>query len=559
MVDPALLFELKDMHPFRDLTQEEVEKIAEAGKLVTLKKEEKLEIGGDEETPFYLVLDGFLALEDLKADAEKKLGTMRPGDFFGADYMLYEVIRRTRVTAGEHTQLLELQPGDLANFIRNMPRLKDGLLKSLDTTIRLRSKFFRWVNESEHVKLVLRQHPMFLVEALSKPVLGLIGGLLVTYIGSRMEIASFRIAVTSTGWGMLAFFFLWAAWNAFDYLNDYYIITNQRVVWLEQVFGLYESRREAVLSAIKSTDIKTSWWGRLFGYGNLAVFALMGEVRLDHIANPHQVRALIEYLQKRATERSKSEDTQAIERLIRKKIDPPPAAAPKPFEYVKPVDTKKAARPVFDLKEFFNMETRYVKGDTITYRKHHIILITKIFAPLTGLIAVIVGASYFLYRSTAGISAFPSPGATMLIALFLAPVFLFWLWYQYVDWHNDIYQITPDKIIDSERKPLGTEATKSAPLVNIQNMDYERIGILGLLLNYGSVQINTGSDNVMIWYKIHDPARAQMDIFNNLYLLRQRQQSSESSRNWDQWSDFIAAYHRQAEELRKSREQREGH
>lgn len=554
MLDPAVIATLKDMQPFLDLNDEELGKIAAAGKLVTIKAGEQLTVGGDEDAPFYLVIDGWLALEDLKGGVEKKVGNLRAGDFFGADYLLYAVMRRSRVTAGETAQLLELAPGDLAKFILSMPKLKAGLLASREMTIRLRGKFFDWVGESEQVRLILRQHPMFLIEALLVPAVWFLGGLLVTYIGSQMAVASFRIAFTSIGAAVTAFGFLWLAWNYFDYLNDYYIVTNQRVVWLEQVIGLYESRREAVLSAIKSTDIKTSWFGRSFGYGDLTVFALMGEVKFAHIPNPEFAKALIEYQQKRSSQRVQREDTEAMERVIRRKIDPPPAAPPRPFEIPKPAEVKKVPQPVFDLHEFFNIETRYVRGDTITYRKHHFILFTKTILPLSGFIAVVAAAGYFIYRNLTGQATFPSLYTTILTAIFLGSIFLFWLWYRYVDWHNDIYQITPDKVIDSERKPLGDEVTKSAPLGNIQNMDYERIGILGLLLNYGSVRINTGSENIMIFYKIHDPARAQMDIFNNLYNLRRKQQLSESTRQWEQVSDWLAAYHRQAEDLRKRQE-----
>jgi len=121
-----------------------------------------------------------------------------------------------------------------------------------------------------------------------------------------------------------------------------------------------------------------------------------------------------------------------------------------------------------------------------------------------------------------------------------------------MDWHDDIYVITPDRIIDSVKKPLGTEVTKSAPLGSIQNMDYERIGLLGLILNLGNVTINTGSDSHMLFLQVHDPAATQMDIFNRMYALKRKQQTAEASRQWEQVSDWLAAYHRQAEEMRRN-------
>ncbi len=43
--------------------------------------------------------------------------------------------------------------------------------------------------------------------------------------------------------------FGWTIWTWIDWGNDYYVVTNQRVVWIEVVIGLYESRNEAPMNA----------------------------------------------------------------------------------------------------------------------------------------------------------------------------------------------------------------------------------------------------------------------------------------------------------------------
>ena len=37
----------------------------------------------------------------------------------------------------------------------------------------------------------------------------------------------------------------WIAWTYLDWTNDLYIVTNQRVVYVEKVIGIYDSREEA--------------------------------------------------------------------------------------------------------------------------------------------------------------------------------------------------------------------------------------------------------------------------------------------------------------------------
>jgi hypothetical protein len=78
------------------------------------------------------------------------------------------------------------------------------------------------------------------------------------------------------------------------------------------------------------------------------------------------------------------------------------------------------------------------------------------------------------------------------------------------------------------------------------------VGILGILLNYGSVYINVGTESKLSWNNIQDPARAQRDIFHAMYAFRRRKQLAESTREWERVSDWLAAYHRQAEDLRRT-------
>jgi hypothetical protein len=122
-----------------------------------------------------------------------------------------------------------------------------------------------------------------------------------------------------------------------------------------------------------------------------------------------------------------------------------------------------------------------------------------------------------------------------------------------VDWRNDIYQIREDRIIDAERKPLGTESIKSAPLENILSLDYERIGLLGVLLNMGNVIINTGTDK-LTWMTITNPARAQREIFNRMIEYRRRKEQADSQKKWEHEADWFKTYDQIKEEKRQAKE-----
>jgi hypothetical protein len=68
------------------------------------------------------------------------------------------------------------------------------------------------------------------------------------------------------------------------------------------------------------------------------------------------------------------------------------------------------------------------------------------------------------------------------------------------------------------------------------------------------VIVNVGIDK-LIFVGVQDPARVQADIFNRMYLTQRKKQLTEAGKQWDQVSDWLAAYHRQAEDMRRTQNQ----
>jgi hypothetical protein len=243
-----------------------------------------------------------------------------------------------------------------------------------------------------------------------------------------------------------------------------------------------------------------------------------------------------------------------MEKVIRLKIDPPPETLPQVQPTPQPAQPAQPAAPKHRWRLSGIFSERMEDGDVITYRKHIYVLLTHTWVQLLLGFGVLFLIYLIIQAGLAG-KITPSIEAVLLIFFFLAGIviFLFWL-YHYIDWRNDIYRITSDKLIDSMKKPLGDEVTKSAPLANIQSLDYTREGIIGVLLNFGNVIINVGTDK-FIFVGVHDPARVQADIFNRMYTTQRKKQLAEAAKQWDQVSDWLAAYHRQAEDLRKTQNQ----
>jgi hypothetical protein len=136
----------------------------------------------------------------------------------------------------------------------------------------------------------------------------------------------------------------------------------------------------------------------------------------------------------------------------------------------------------------------------------------------------------------------------VLCMAFILLVLIPWWIYRYVDWRNDIYQVTDKHIIDIERKPLGTEVKKAAPVENILSLEHERVGLFGYLLNYGLVTINVG-ETQFVFRNVHEPARIQQDIFNRIYALRREKEQIDAANQRKRFVDVLEVYHQNTEDL----------
>ena len=552
-----LLLLLKSLRLFAGLDDAQIELVAAVAEVVELVEGQSLSLPPDRDYPFYLIKEGKVRQIRQLSNGKIELRSLKRDDFFGAEILLVGGRRNYRIEALQKTTLLMIESAQFALLLRGIPTLRNNVREQLLLNRLLRRKIFNFLGEDESVYLIVRQHPAFLFVSLIRPIIIAWFGVLIFVFSTLIGASSLRLVVgwIALGFGIVAA--LWALWVVLDWLNDYYIITDRRVINLNRIILLYESRREAPLTAVKSEEVKTSFLGRMLGFGDVITYAFMGQVVFRGIADPRAVREIIEGLRKLTALSLMEADRQTMESLIRRKIDPPPEPPPSPPETV-PIQRRRARRlqqaVPFRLRFRQLFQTYKDEGGVITYRKHILILVKKTWIPGLFIAFILAASIYVFIQNTIGDWTYPPFLILSLMTFTILIPFTVWWLYQYVDWSNDIYQITDEKIIDSEKKPLGTEITKSAPLENILSLDYELIGFWGRLFNLGNVIINTGTDK-LTWMTITDPGRAQREIFNRMFEQRRRKQLNDARNEWDQVSDWLAAYHRQAEDLRRTQNQ----
>jgi hypothetical protein len=192
---------------------------------------------------------------------------------------------------------------------------------------------------------------------------------------------------------------------------------------------------------------------------------------------------------------------------------------------------------------------RFEEDNVITYRKYWPTLFGKICLPTVLILVIILGMGFIINVFIAGQTTAQLAETLLVLCMaFILLVLIPWWIYRYVDWRNDIYQVTDKYIFDIERKPLGTEVKKAAPVENILSLEHERVGLLGYMLNYGLVTINVG-ETQFVFRNVHEPARVQQDIFNRIYALRREKEQIEVAKQRQRFVDVIEVYHQNTEEL----------
>jgi hypothetical protein len=126
--------------------------------------------------------------------------------------------------------------------------------------------------------------------------------------------------------------------------------------------------------------------------------------------------------------------------------------------------------------------------------------------------------------------------------LFALASFSLWWLYRYIDWANDIYQISSQQILDIYKKPLGREERKVAPLENILGTEVDRKGLLGILLNYGDVIANVGTSQ-FTFEGVLDPVQVQQDIVHAQETLLHARAERERARRQNEMVELIDIYH----------------
>lgn len=532
---------LSTIHIFSMLSGEQLFDLADRLDTQLFRAGEVLFSQGSQADGFYIISSGRISLRQGGIENSDERAILQRGDYFGEEGLRLNQSRKLTAVAASNVIIHHIKSVQIEELSEIYPEISGPIRLSIDSYHLFLNQRLKWLAPRETVQFITRKHSMILLWRMVLPLF---------FGGFSLSITAFL------NWGLSnpnVFFEIvfilniiailgWFIWTIIDWANDFSIITNRRIVSFEKVALFYESRQEAPLDAILSIETRTSQAGRIFGFGDILIRTFTGVIIFRYLAHHEFVIRLINEERSKAKILSRKYQRNTKEDLIRNRLgfngrtfDPFEDEILEEKEEVPP--SVVSGRLSSLLATFFRL--RCEENGIITYRTHWFILLKKVLSPTLLLFVLFL---LFIFAAFGIFTLFPF--INLLVFEIVTGLFLLvWWFYQYFDWRNDRYIITRDQIVDINKKPLGRENKRSAPIKNIQTVEYNRKGIISLILNFGTVFIRVG-DTTFTFDYVYNPSETQSEIFSRYQKFLGDQKKSDQDNLRQEMSEWIEIYHR---------------
>jgi hypothetical protein len=411
---------------------------------------------------------------------------------------------------------------------------------------------YSWQRPNEHVILYRKKHVIVFINRLWPGIIALI------VIAALLLPPVVAILQQALGWLILAvivMFLIWLVMAWVDWQNDYYAITDQRVIHRERVVLIRDEQDEVPLSLIQDVKIdRPSFFASVIDIGNVTIEASgsRSRVRFEDVGKPEEVGKIL--FDQLARTRVESHATQRahIRLDLRRELGlapPLPAMAPKPPPQKPPSLEFGKRLSIFGeqvgmIRNGLMPRLRLEVGDTITYRKHWLRLLQTVAAPV--LLALFYAGLLVIIRiNSLSLSDIVFSFPVILVVFGLGLVLLSAVAYRYEDWRNDIYIVKPDRLIDITRSPFGLRGTtrQEAKMGAVQNVMSKTGGVLDNVFNVGDVIIQTaGSDGQLVFERVYNPRGVQRDITDRMDAYETQQREKGAAQRRKEMTEWLGIY-----------------
>ncbi|MCA9955742.1 MAG: cyclic nucleotide-binding domain-containing protein [Ardenticatenaceae bacterium] len=577
--------EFLEQHPlFKELTEEEIEALAQITDEVRYENGAMVAYQGDVADSLYIVKSGRLYAEARKNDIENDSYVVSSknyltGDYFGEDWLFVPNVHPANVKAdsrqGNPAILLIITGTNFVRFLNQYPQALPNLAPEVemvdeeervvggltDEAFAEAQKLFAKAKRRRSVISILpdelvqysaRRSRWYLLVQIFLPLFLMIvipGGLLYFFGTQPSDAFLYRLRFWVPGILFIVLFGV-LLFQVLDWSNDYFVVTNKRVVHRE--FDLRTFRvdiKTARIDQVQSVEIlKPTFVSNLlnFGTARITTASAFGTIFFDNIDNPIRVKDTLD----RQSKMVKTLDASREQTLLRQTFGEHFAVRPQ----YEPVGEKAAPlppiRPAYEDSFWYRLRQRYYwrveTENAIIYRKHFIVLIIESAIPiglaLLGLLLTFVLIYYFQFTFR----------QLLPFLIFGYAIDIFWLVWRVEDWRNDMFQLTDRLIVDIDRRPFGFgESRKQALLSNIQNVNAYTPGLVHTIFNYGNVEIETaGAESNLVFENIPYPSVIQSDIFAQLENMLEQQNRRQRGTRHKEYALLLDVYKQTMEQDR---------
>ena len=501
---------------------------------------------GHDSDRLYMIIEG--RVQFTRVDPEgvtHNLGIREAGQIFGETGLLVGDYHDATAAALTETRVLFILREEFHKIYAENSHLRDKLKVRAEVARRLSLRTFNWLRSDEWVVFAEQRHWAQLVRKVAPPLL--LFALLLPIFALLLSATSMIGMVIAIVLAIpLIVLMGLIGWQYFNWRDDFFVLTTQRVVHIERVWPFKEQFEESALDNIEDIyEVRAGLAANVLDFGNL-VLQTAGEtveIDMDFIGNPAYLSSLISREIERARARDVLHSLGAIRDELARRLDIKVATEAEP----EPVPAETAPPNLVQLFfgsiwDYFFPPTWAVSpdGDTIIRRRFWIpgfVSYLQIFIPLA---AFTLGGGYFLLLTW-------ETATTMWLfigwLLIEAMLFAALLWF-IEDWRNDYFQLTPHRVVLVQRKPLLLqESRREAPLDRIQNISFEVPGILGQMFHYGHVTLETaGTTGKFELRWVRDPQRVQSEISQRQRQYVDREKQSEALRRREEFLSWFATY-----------------
>lgn len=471
-------------------------------------------------------------------------------NFFGELALRVDHTLNSTVQAEPASQWLRLHQGDFRAFLRKhgqelQPRLTLSPAAERFLGRAEERQRYPWLQIGENLVLFQQRHPIALLQNIGfSLILSTIIVLTWVTVATRGWLDPWHLWVFGIlgGVSLVQFF-----WGLIDYLNDYLLVTNQRLVRQEKVLFINEHRQAAFLEQIRNIDVESDFLGNLLRYGNMKIqtAASSGSISFDYVPDPIRVKQTILEQQNLRQQHYQASSKLVIQNLLEERFGLrlrlpqrviPGGSAP---TINLAQNWRERVRQFMDIGAHLEIRT----DDRIIWRKHWAILLGRSLpALLTALIVLALLIGEQMLPPTLQQFVLPLNILLVLIGLWA----MGWLAWIVADWRNDTYEIDGKQIADVEKKPLFfSEQRRTALLGEIEHIEVNIPSPLHYLLNFGNVRLSTAATQGEFSFDwVPDPRGVSEEIRRRIEVYRYQQENNRARQRAQELPDWFEMYNR---------------